>query len=87
MTPKAKIQKLDFKHMDARGTIERHNQQRLKEAKANLVRKFNSLVSGSYNSASPTRFRTRLKSCNPSLKVLKYRNNSGNIEDAFTVTT
>ena len=82
MTPQAKLGTLDLRNMDARCTIERHNQLR-----TNLLRKFSGQFQGKCKSASPARFRAGFNTQNTNLKVFKYRNCSGNLEDAFTVTT
>jgi len=82
MTPQARLRGLDLRNMDARCTIEHHNQLR-----TNLLRKFTGRVQGQCKSASPARFKGEFNTHNTNLKVFKYRNCSGNLEDAFTVTT
>lgn len=69
--------------MDARQTIEKHN-----ELHESAIRKLlQNSARGRYGSASPARLRNFYNTSNTNLKVLYNRNNSGNIQDCYSVTT
>ena len=83
MTPQSKLHKLDFTGMDARQTIEKHNVMH-ETAIRKLLR---NSAKGKYGSASPARLKNFYNTSNTNLKVLFHRNNSGNVQDCYTVTT
>jgi hypothetical protein len=75
MTPQSKLHKLEFNFMDARQTIEKHN-----NLNQNAIKKLlRNSAKGMYGSASPMRLKNFYNTKNTNLKVFNNRNNSGNI--------